>query len=158
MKRILIFSILVLLVAGTAAAQIRQGTTAWISAKTVTLKSGTGFFASSRGNVSYGDEVRILQVSGNWAEVSSTARTSLSGWMPTANLSTKRIVASSGGSSASASEVALAGKGFNQEIENVYKTEGTYNYADVDKTEAITVSQDELLRFITEGRLVAGDR
>jgi hypothetical protein len=154
MKKLLAFSVFILLIAGTVTAQISRGGTAWVSAKTVTLKSSTGFFASSRGTVSYGTEVSVLQVSGNWAEVRSTANASLTGWMSTGNLSAKRIASSGSASSASASEVALAGKGFNQEVENTYKTtEGNLNYADVDRTEAITVTQEELFNFIQEGRL-----
>jgi hypothetical protein len=53
--------------------------------------------------------------------------------------------------------VALAGKGFNQEVENAYKSGGSLNYGDVDKTEAITVTPDELYAFITEGRLNTGE-
>ena len=150
MKKLLAFSIFVLLIVGTVTAQISRGGTAWVSAKTVTLKSSTGFFANNVGTVSYGAEVSVLQVSGNWAQVRSG---SLTGWMSTGNLSAKRIVSSGSTSSASASEVALAGKGFNQEVENTYKTDGNLNYADVDRTEAITVTQEELFSFIQEGRL-----
>ena len=157
MKKLFSATVLVLLIAGFAHAQISRGGTAWVSAKTVTLKSSTWFFASNRGTVSYGDEVSILQVSGNWAEVRSTGNASVSGWMSSGNLSAKRVIAASGSSSASASEVALAGKGFNQEVENTYKAGGNLNYADVDRTEAIAVSQEDLYRFVTEGRLAAGE-
>ena len=153
MKKVLVFSILVLLIAGTALAQVRSGQTVWVSARTVDLKSSTGFFASNTGVVQYGDEVSVLQVSGSWAQVQ---RGTLTGWMSSANLSTKRIASTGSTSSASASEVALAGKGFNQEVENTYKTSGNLNYADVDRTEALTVSRDELYRFVTEGRLAQG--
>ena len=150
MKKLFGFSLLILLVAGTAMAQVRAGQPAWVSAKTVDLKSSTGFFASNTGTVSYGAEVTVLQVSGNWAQVRFA---SLTGWMSTANLSAKRIAATGSTSSASASEVAMAGKGFSQEVENTYKTEGNLNYADVDKTEAITVSQNELYQFVVDGHL-----
>jgi hypothetical protein len=60
--------------------------------------------------------------------------------------------------SASSSEVALAGKGFNQEVENAYKTNGDLNYADVDRTETLTVNEAELYRFLDEGRLSLGDQ
>ena len=155
MKRFLILFGLVLLASGTLFAQISKGGTAWVSAKTAAIKSSTWFFASTRGSLEMGAQVTVLQVNGNWAEVRSAANTSLSGWTAVSNLSAKRIVAS--GTGASASEVALAGKGFNQEVENAYKANGTLNYADVDKTEAIKVSQDELLRFVTEGHLNTGE-
>jgi len=97
----------------------------------------------------------VLQVNGKWAEVRSAANTSLSGWTAASNLSVRKIVSS--GTNASANEVALAAKGFNQEVENVYKSSGTYDYADVDKTEAIIVSQDDLYKFVTEGHLNTGE-
>jgi hypothetical protein len=154
MKRFIGLFLLFLLVTGALSAQISRGGTAWVSAKTVALKSSTWFFATNRGTVNYADEVSVLQVSGNWAEVRAG---NVTGWIAVSNLSARRIVASATGSTATAAEVAQAGKGFNQEIENVYKTEGELNYDDVDRTEQLVVSDEDLLRFITEGRLTGGE-
>ena len=154
MKRITSLSVLFLFFIGSTMAQLSQGGTAWVSARTVTLKSSTGFFASNQGTVSYGDQVSVLQVSGNWAEVRSE---SLTGWINSNNLSVRRIVPSPSTVGATASEVALAGKGFDRDIENAYRAEGNLNYSDVDRTETLTVSQDVLFHFITEGRLAMGD-
>ena len=85
---------------GNVQAQIAPGGTAWVSARTVELKSGTGFFATSRGILSFGDQVTILQVSANWAEVRSGTSSPLTGWMPVDNLSVTSISAGSTGSSA----------------------------------------------------------
>jgi opacity protein-like surface antigen len=156
MKRFLLLSGFIVLLAGTVSAQVTKGATAYVTAKTIQVKSSTGFFASSRGNLAYGAQVTVLQVNGKWAEIRSSSP-SITGWIAVANLTTKRVTASSGGSSASASEIALAGKGFNEEVENAYKANGDLNYADVDKTEAIKVSQDDLLKFVTEGHLAAGE-
>ena len=155
MKRLLVFFILILLVSGALFAQISRGGTACVSSKTAPVKSSTWFFAGTRGTLQMGNQVSVLQVNGNWAEIRSVSNSSLTGWVAVSNLSARQIVSS--GTGASASEIALAGKGFNQEIENAYKTEGSLNYAGVDNTEAITVIQDELLKFITEGHLVTGE-
>jgi hypothetical protein len=156
MKKSFAFFVFVLLVSGALyAQQLASGGTAWVSSKTADLKSSTGFFASKRGTLKMGDQVTILQVSGSKVEVRSSTNSSLSGWVASSSLSARRIVAA--GSSATATEVALAGKGFSQEVEDVYKTEGNLNYADVDRTEAILVSTDELYTFVTEGRLNAGE-
>jgi len=155
MKRLLVLLVLALLVSGALFAQIKSGSAAWVSAKKADIKSSTGFFASTRGSLTLGAEVSVLQVDGKWAEVRSAANASLSGWIAVSNLSARRIVAS--GTTASATEVALAAKGFNQEVENAYKTKGELNYADVDRTEAITVSRDDLYKFVTEGRLNTGE-
>jgi hypothetical protein len=104
----------------------------------------------------YGDQASVLQVKGNYAEIRSAKTTSLTGWVPVANLSARRVIASGAGG-ASASEIALAGKGFSEEVEKAYKAEGVLNYADVDKTEAIKVSDDDLYSFVTAGHLKAGE-
>ena len=155
MKKKVAFCALTLLVSGVLFAQISRGGTAWVSSKSADLKSSTWFFAGNRGTLALGDQVTVLQVNGNNAEVQSAANSSLSGWTSVSNLSARRIVAS--GTSASASEVALAGKGFNKDVEDSYKSGGNLNYADVDRTEAISVSQDELYKFVTEGHLFTGE-
>jgi hypothetical protein len=157
MKKLLGIFFLVLLIAGTAAAQVSRGGTLYPATKSVDLKSSTGFFASSKGTLVYGDQVTVLQVSGKWVEVRSVSNSSLSGWTASSNFSAKRIVAGTS-SSASAKEIALAGKGFNEEVENAYKADGKLNYADVDVTEAQTVPAEELYNFLTEGRLLIGDK
>jgi hypothetical protein len=157
MKKILILLCLVSFVTGFAAAQILAGGTLYVSVKTLTLKSGTGFFASSKGTLNYGDRVTVIRINGKFAEIRSAANSSLNGWTAIANLSTKQIVSGSS-STASAREVALAGKGFSQEVENSYKDQkNNLNYADVDRTEAITVREEDLKKFLEEGRLNMGD-
>ena len=156
MKKLIITLSLCVCITGLAAAQIARGGTLYVATKTVTLKSSTGFFARTLGTLNYGDRVTVLQVNGKWVEVRSASNSSLSGWTASANMSAKQIV-SGNTNTASAREVALAGKGFNQEVENTYKTKGNLNYADVDRTEAVTVDETELYRFLVEGHLSVGD-
>jgi hypothetical protein len=157
MKRILFIFCLILFVAGLAAAQVSTGGTLYVSVKTLTLKSGTGFFASNKGTLNYGDRVTVIRISGKFAEVRSAANSSLTGWAATANLSARQIV-SGNSNTASVKEVALAGKGFSQEVEKSYKNQKhNLNYADVDRAETVTVREDELKKFLEEGRLKMGD-
>jgi uncharacterized protein YgiM (DUF1202 family) len=156
MKRFLVPFILGLLVAGAAGAQSR-GSTMYAAAKTVALKSSTGFFASTRGTLAYGDQVTVLQVKGNWVEVQAV-RSSLSGWTALTNLTSKRVVSSSASTSTTGQELALAGKGFSEEVERAYRAEGDLNYAGVDALETIRVSEQDLQRFIEEGHLAAGEQ
>jgi len=155
MKKLFVVLALAILVTGAVSGQVKKGDTAWVATKTAALKSSTWFFAGTKGTLQMGDQVSVLQVNGSWAEVRSAANSSLSGWTQMSNLSSRRVVAS--GSVVTASEVSMAGKGFSQEVEDSYKTTGTFNYADVDKTEAITISQDELYVFVTEGHLDTGE-
>lgn len=157
MKKLVILLIMSFAVTGFAAAQVARGGTLWVSIKTATLKSGTGFFASNRGTLNYGDQVTVLQVNGKFVEVRSAANSSLTGWTASANLSAKQVV-SGNTASVSSRETALAGKGFNQEVEDSYKSQTrNVNYADVDRVEATTVREADLRRFLEEGRLSMGD-
>jgi len=156
MKRIFFVFMLVLFTAGFAVAQASKGGTMYVAVKSLALKASTGFFASTKGTLNYGDRVTILQVNGKNAEIRSVANSSLSGWTATANLSAKQIV-SGNTNTASAKEVALAGKGFNQEVENAYKSKGKVNYADVDKVEKISVNETDLKKFLEDGRLAMGE-
>jgi hypothetical protein len=157
MKKKLILFCMVLFAAASAKAQAVKGGTMYVAVKTIELKSSTGFFASTEGTLVYGATVTVLQINGKWAQVRSAANSSISGWTAVLNLSAKRIV-SGATSGATANEVALAGKGFNQEIENAYKAKGSLNYADVDRIESQKVTKKELQDFIIAGRLFQGDR
>lgn len=158
MKRLLMVLGFASILAGMAFAQMSRGATVFVNTKTLQLKSGTGFFAGKSGSpLAYGDQVTVTQVKGKWVEVQYRGRSIFTGWTNSSNLTTKRIVTAGGTGGASAREVAMAGKGFNEEVENSYKSKGRLNYADIDATEAITVPESELYSFITEGRLKPGD-
>ena len=156
MKKLLFLFILGIMIAGFVSAQVASGGTLYVAVKSVSLKSSTGFFASTRGTLNYGDRVTVLQVSGKFVEVRSANNSSLTGWTPSANLSARQIISGNTGT-LSARETALAGKGFNQEVENAYRTRGNLNYADVDRVEAVVVTETGLRRFLEEGRLSMGD-
>ncbi|GBU28079.1 hypothetical protein R84B8_01637 [Treponema sp. R8-4-B8] len=152
MKKYLFVVCLVFFVAGFAAAQVGPNATLYVAVKTMDLKSSAGKKVAT---LSYGDKVTVTKVDGKNVEVKSDADSSIIGWAPSVNFSTKKIIVGSA-STTSAKEVALAGKGFNQDIENSYSSQGEVSFADVDKVEAITMDETALMRFIEEGRLSSG--
>jgi hypothetical protein len=156
MKKIIIAAAMCAALTAAVFGQAVKGGTMYVATKTLAIKSSTGIFASTRGTLQYGTQVSILQVSGKYVEIRSVGGVSVTGWTATANLSAKRIVTGAT-ANASANEVALAGKGFNQEVENSYKSEGKRNYGDVDKTERQQVTMEELEKFIVEGHLSKGE-
>jgi uncharacterized protein YgiM (DUF1202 family) len=158
MKRLALLLIMTVGLAAAVAAQVNKGQTVYVTAKSLALKAGTGFFAKTVATVTYGDSVTVLAVDGKWAQVRTAARPVVSGWTAQTNLSTKRVTAAGGTGSASSREVAMAGKGFSEEVENSYKEDNRdLNYAAVDATEANMVSETDLLKFIEDGRLLMGD-
>jgi len=156
MKKLIFVFCLALFITGFVSAQVSKGGSMYVAVRAVALKSSTGFFAGNRGTLNYGDRVIVLQISGRFVEVRSAVNSALTGWTAAANLTTRQVV-SGNTSAASAREVALAGKGFNQEVENAYMAQGNLNYMDVDRVEAITVREADLRQFLEEGRLSTGD-
>ncbi|MCL2808922.1 MAG: hypothetical protein FWD24_02515 [Treponema sp.] len=157
MKKLLLILFLGLIITGLAAAQVARGGTLYVAVRTVDLKSSTGFFASNRGRLNYGDRVTVIQVSGRFVEVRSAVNPSLTGWTPSANMSVRQIVTGTT-STETTREVALAGKGFDQEIEDAYRTQNReLNYSAVNEVESLIINEDQLIRFLEEGRLSMGD-
>jgi hypothetical protein len=138
----------------TAVFAQKRGDTMYVAVQSVPLKSGTGFFARTVGNLAYAAQVTVVAVNGKWVQVRSG---SLTGWTASSNLSSRRIVAQGNNRSASASEMAMAGKGFSEEVEREYKTGKDLNYSAVDDLEKVKVSDEDLLGFIDEGHLARGE-
>jgi hypothetical protein len=130
----------------------------YVTARSVELKSSTAFFADILGTLSYGDQVTILKEYGKWVEVRSVESPILSGWIVSSVLTAKRILTSPGNATtASADELALAGKGFNEEVENAYRQNGTLNYDAIDDMETEQIPGKDLFNFLLEGHLNRGE-
>ena len=149
MKRCLILIVFAAFTVLSAGAQFARGNTVYVAVKSAAVKSSTGFFARTLGNLAQGTALTVLQVKGKWVE--GRVSSSLTGWIAGASLSTRRISAS--GRSASAGELALAGKGFSAELEAAYRQDGNLDYSRIDAMEGITISPQELEAFLIEGRL-----
>ena len=137
----------------------KPGATMYVNVEEAELKSGTGFFASNVGFLPYGSKVRVLQESGKWTEVASADNEQLSGWLPAASLTRKKILVddSINRVSASADELALAGKGFSAEVEAQYTTEATAHiYKLIDEIETTPMDKTGLWEFIQQGELSDG--
>jgi hypothetical protein len=106
--------------------------------------------------LAYGDRVTVLAEQNGWARISLPSGKG-EGWVNLSALTKKRVVLKSGGENvgtgASSGEVALAGKGFNQEVENKYKQDKNLDYSWVDKMETFTVSSEQVLAFLEQGGL-----
>jgi uncharacterized protein YgiM (DUF1202 family) len=155
MKRFALSFAIGLLVLTALTAQTR-GSTMYVAVKEADVKSGTGLLAEKRGTVVYGEQVTVLQGDNKWSEIRSAGQSAISGWVATSALTSKRIVAGAG-ASASASDIALAGKGFSARTEQTYKSAGSLNYTQVDRMEAETVSNEVMYDFLTQGQLKTGD-
>ena len=82
-------------------------------------------------SLAYGDKVTVQSQDGAWLQVTSSGQ---SGWLHNSALTKKNIVMKSGAgaqTSASSGEMALAGKGFNSDVEKQFKD----NHKDINAKE-----------------------
>lgn len=118
------------------------------------LRARAGFTSPVVTNVVYGDQVEILRDYRGWYQVKTDDRQS--GWIHGSALTDKRIVLSSSGdvaTGASSDEVALAGKGFNAEIEAEYKSQTSLDFSWVDRMQTWGISTEDLISFLDKGEL-----
>ena len=150
MKRFLVLLVMMLCAGSVVFAQADRSAR-YVAVQAVVVKDSAGFFAKDLGNLSLGDTVRLINDEGKWSQIQAGT---LTGWVASSSLSARRVVASN--AAVTASEVAMAGKGFSPDMEMEYKKNGL-DYSMVDSMERITVPADDLLRFVTEGRLSRGE-
>ncbi len=159
MKKILIFISILILVLTTGltsfavtkklmSVQIRSGQ----------VRSQPSFLGKVMTKLSYGDRVEVTEEKDPWIKINTSSKNH-SGWMHVSALSKKKIVFNAGDAdvekSASGDEVALAGKGFNEEVEKKFRSEHKkLKYDEIDKLEKIIVSQARIQKFLTQGDLV----
>lgn len=109
----------------------------------------------------YGDQVSAGQAGGDWTEV--TTESGAAGWMHTTALTTKRIVLQATEAdvqtAASGEELALAGKGFNKQVEEQFRTENAnLDYSLVDKMERRAVREEDIRAFLAKGEVKGGSQ
>jgi hypothetical protein len=137
----------------TVAAQT-PGATMYIMIKKADVRASAGFFTSSRGTLEQGSPVIVIQTRDKWTEIRS-ASPPLSGWIASAALTGKRLLPS--GHTLKAGEVAMAGKGFSGEVEQIYREGERLDYLPVDAMESSSIPEQELYAFLVEGRLATGE-
>ena len=149
MRRLLLLAVMLFM--GSLLFSQTDANRRYVAVKATPLKSSTGFFGQELKNLSQGEEVMLIRDDGKWAEIQAGNQ---KGWVSSTSLSSRRVVAS--GAAVTASEVALAGKGFSEETEIEYRKSGL-DFSAVDSMERINVSGTDLLGFINEGRLAKGE-
>lgn len=151
MKKIIVFGIILSTVFMLSFAAEKKEVR-YVNVQQSELKEKASNFGKTVQSLEYAQPVTLIEDNGKWAKISLENGTQ--GYVNSASL-TKRKIRSSG-FSASASELALAGKGFNVEIENTYKQSGNVDFDSVDDMESFRIKNNELLSFLKEGNLNEG--
>ena len=118
------------------------------------LRATPNFLGKIVTAVAYADQVTVASKQGEWVQVSTAKGTS--GWIHQSALSAKKIVLKAGASdvesTASGQELALAGKGFNSDVEADFKEKNkNIDFGPIDRMEKIKVSAQEAQQFLAEG-------
>lgn len=125
-----------------------------VQVKTTPLRDAPSFVGKATSTLSYGDRVETFATQGPWVKVNAPG--DLTGWVHTSALSSKRILLKSGQETArtkaSSDELALAGKGFNSDVEGEFKKQHrNIDFSWIDKMEKMRISSGETLSFLKEG-------
>jgi SH3-like domain-containing protein len=125
----------------------------------VQVKSGQvlatpSFLGTVITQVNYGDRLPVLEQQGDWSKV--TAPDGKSGWIHSSALTKKKISMKAGSQNAqtgaSGDELALAGKGFNSDVEADFKAKNrNVDFTWVNKMEQIKVSPTSMQQFLKDG-------
>ena len=145
--------LLVVLLSMTIRGQAREMS---IQVREGVLRGTPSFLGAVIAQVSYGERVTVLDNQNGWTKVRADGS---AGWIHESALTKKRLTLSAGDSNvktgASSEEMALAGKGFNSEVEAEFKEQNEdVDFTDVDRMEAICITQPEMLRFLKKGGVV----
>ncbi len=150
--------LILMLITATAATAFAVGRTLMsVQVRTGHVRSTPSFLGKVVGSLAYGDRVATYERQGPWSQVDLPGSGS-KGWMHVSALTKKRIVINPDAAdverAASGSELALAGKGFNNEVEKKYRAKHTdVDYAWVDRMEKMVVSPKNIKRFVQDGGL-----
>ena len=127
-----------------------------VQVKQCQLRSKPTFLGRVVTELGYGDRVEVDREESSWAMVSSSEEQQ--GWVHISALSEKKIILDPDSEeikeAASSDEIALAGKGFNKEVEEKYKQDNKdIDFTWIDRMEEIVVPQYVIENFVDRGGL-----
>ncbi|MFH1278445.1 MAG: SH3 domain-containing protein [Candidatus Eisenbacteria bacterium] len=127
-----------------------------VQVKSGQLRSTPSFLGAVTATLGYGDRVTLVQKQDPWLQVRDAA--GRTGWIHQSALTKKRIVMSAGEGDAqksvSGEELALAGKGFNSDVEAEFKAQNAnIDFTWVDRMETINVTPEQSALFLAEGKV-----
>jgi uncharacterized protein YgiM (DUF1202 family) len=132
-----------------------QAATMRVQVQTGQVRNAPSFLGAVVTAVSYGQPVEVVSSQGPWHQV-KTADGRI-GWMHESALTAKRVSMQSGGAvrtGASGDEMALAGKGFNRDVEAQFKAaHSDADFTWVDRMASMKASASEIERFVKAGGL-----
>jgi hypothetical protein len=128
-----------------------------IQVNTGVVRVAPSFLGGIVTQLSYGDRVLVLEEKESWTKV-NLSWNAVKGWIHSSALTPKKIVLKAGTEdvevAASGEEIALAGKGFNQQVESEFRAKNTnLDFTWIDRMEKCVISERQMKQFLKEGEL-----
>ncbi len=129
--------------------------TATVITKENAIRESCRFFSPVKAAVHYNDALEVISREGDWFHVEFRG---VQGCIHKSAIQKKSIslsnIVGSKKRSTSEEEVALAGKGFNPQVEAAYKSKNqSLNFGAVDSIESYKIPENKLRAFILNGKL-----
>lgn len=148
--------ILLLGMASTAADEAEE-VVVRVQAAQAPLRSSPDPLGEILHTLSYGDSAVRREVRDGWLLLAPESRPGFEGWAHRSAVTRKEIEWSAGEetveSGASSDELALAGKGFDEQVEEEYRSESDLDFTWVDRMSEYEVDQERKREFLEEGEL-----
>jgi len=131
-----------------------------VSVRKTSIRTESRFYAPAVEEAVYKDELQVLMTVKDWIKVSKNGK---EGWIHVSAVSSIAVAASSSESELSSEyseeEIALAGKGFSEQVEEQYRQDNPeLAFATVDEMEKYAVPLADVIAFQTKGKLIARER
>jgi hypothetical protein len=125
------------------------------------VRATPSFLGKVVATLAYGDRVETLEEKDGWIRIVPPGKKA-PGWMHSSALSQKRIVLKAGTKeaelAASSGELALAGKGFNADVEAAFKAKNKgIDFTWIDRMQNMNVPPDKVQAFLQEGKLIPAE-
>lgn len=155
MRRAILAGSLVLV--AVVAVAIEVGDLLFVQVRDTELRSSPGFLSPIELRLSFGDQVSYLDERSGWIEV-TLPNTETTGWIHAGALEENRstqmqLEGESTTRTVTSREVALAGRGFSENLEDEYGEQKDLDFARVDELESDEVDPQAIVSFVEEAGL-----
>jgi uncharacterized protein YraI len=151
MKRLFPALAVMFLVAGAAVAATETVT---VIVRKTSIRSDRQFYAPTVSVADLGDAFTVLAREKGWVKVGTSAG---EGWLHESAVSARKVAVSSqapAGGKVADEDIALAGKGFNPQVESEYRKRNPQaDFAAVDRMEKLGAPDSALASFVSDGNL-----
>lgn len=149
--------VVVMVLVALLAVAIEAGDPLFVQVRETELRSGPGFLSPIQERLSFGSELQYVAERAGWMQV-IVFGTDATGWVHAASAKENRatqmqLQGEQTARTVTSREVALAGRGFSENIEGEYGNQKQIDFSKVDELETQQIDPAEIVSFVTEASL-----